>query len=99
MNKKEEILHFLTQNKQELLSRFYLSKIGLFGSFSRDEAQVDSDVDIIVDFKEPVKDIYSVKIALKKYLSKKLGREVDIAREKYLKPYIKEQIQKDTIYV
>ncbi|MEA3492679.1 MAG: nucleotidyltransferase family protein [Campylobacterota bacterium] len=99
MNTKEEILSFLSENKNELLSKFHLSKIGLFGSFSRDEATKDSDIDIIFDFQDNVADIYTLKIELKKYLSQTFNKSVDLAREKYLKPYIKEQILQDAIYV
>jgi predicted nucleotidyltransferase len=99
MNTKTEILNFLIENKSELLSKYHLSKIGLFGSFSRDEATNKSDVDIIFDFKEEVEDVYSMKMALKIYLSEIFNRSIDLAREKYLKPYAKEQILKDVIYV
>jgi len=99
MNTKEEILSFLSENKNELLSKYYLSKIGLFGSFSRGEATKNSDVDIIFDFKENAGDIYSIKTSLKQYLSNTFNRSVDLAREKYLKPYAKKQILQDAIYV
>ena len=99
MNTKEEILHFLRENKHELLSKYHLSKIGLFGSFARDESTQNSDVDIIFDFRENVTDIYTIKVGLKAYLSKNFNRFVDLAREKYLKSFAKKQILQDTIYV
>jgi len=99
MNTQKEILNFLSENKNELLSKYHLSKIGLFGSFSRAEATENSDVDIIFDFKENVADVYGVKTELKLYLSEVFNRSVDLAREKYLKPYAKKQILQDAIYV
>lgn len=99
MNTQKEILNFLSENKNELFLKYHLSKIGLFGSFSREEATENSDVDIIFDFKENVTDVYGVKIELKHYLSKAFNRSVDLAREKYLKPYAKKQILQDAIYV
>jgi predicted nucleotidyltransferase len=99
MNTKEEILQFLKENKLELLSTYHLSKVGLFGSFSRGDETGKSDVDIIFDFDDSVEDAYSVKMALKNHLHTIFGRNVDLAREKYLKPYAKEEILKDTIYV
>ena len=99
MNTKEEILHFLRENKNELLSKYHLSKIGLFGSFARGESTKYSDVDIIFDFSENIDDVYSIKTALKTYLSQQFNRSVDLAREKYLKPFAKEKILQDTIYV
>ncbi len=99
MNTKEEILSFLKQHKEELFATYHLSRIGLFGSYARAEATSNSDVDIIFDFTSEAKDIYSLKMNLKQYLSAAFERSVDLAREKYLKPYAKEMIQKDIIYV
>jgi len=99
MNTQQEILTFLQEHKEELLSRFHLSTIGLFGSFSRGEERAGSDVDILVDFDESVKDVYMAKTALREYLSSSLNRSIDLARQKYLKPYAKEQILKDVIYI
>ncbi len=99
MNTKEEILHFLSENKNELLSTYHLSKIGIFGSFARGESNQESDVDIIFDFHDNVNDVYSLKVALKTYLSQQFNRSVDLAREKYLKPFAKSHILQDTIYV
>ncbi len=99
MNTKKEILTFLQEHKEELLSRFNVSTIGLFGSFSRGEQHASSDVDILVDFDEEVKDFYVVKTALREYLSTSFNRSTDLARQKYLKPYAKEQILKDVIYI
>jgi predicted nucleotidyltransferase len=99
MNTKQEILTFLSEHKEELFSRFHLSKIGLFGSFSRGEQNRESDFDILFDFDENVTDVYSVKNALKEYLSVAFERSIDLAREKYLKSYAKQQILNDVIYV
>ncbi len=100
MDTKEEILHFLTENKEYLLNRYHLSKIGLFGSFAKGKANTNSDVDIIFDFKDnSILDVYTIKLELKNYLSSKFDRDVDLAREKYLKPYAKDEILKSVIYV
>jgi hypothetical protein len=46
---KTVILDFLQQNKQKLAQDFGVTKIGLFGSYARDEARGDSDIDIAVE--------------------------------------------------
>jgi len=99
MNTKQEIITFLQEHKDELLLRFHVSSIGLFGSFSRGEQDENSDVDILVDFDENVIDFYTVKTALKEYLTHSFNRSIDLARKKYLKSYAKEQILKDVIYI
>ena len=99
MNTKQEILSFLQSHKLELLSRFHVRSLGLFGSFARGEEKADSDVDILVDFDDSVTDLYSAKTTLREYLAGSFNRSIDLAREKYLKSYAKEQILQDVIYI
>ena len=99
MNTKKEILDFLKQNQKLLLETYHISRIGLFGSFAREEQKDSSDVDLLIDIEEGTKNIHDLKLSLKKYLSHAFGRNVDLAREKYLKPYAKKHILKDTLYV
>jgi hypothetical protein len=99
MNTKKEILDFLKHNHRFLSEHYHITKIGLFGSFAREEQKPDSDVDILIDIEEGTKNIHDLKVSLKKYLSDAFGRNVDLAREKYLKPYAKKYILKDVVYV
>jgi len=99
MNTKDEILTFLQQNKSYLQERFHITKIGLFGSFARDEQTPTSDVDLLIEMDKNVQNLHDTKEALKIFLSHSFHRNVDVAREKYLKPYAKEKILNDTIYV
>jgi uncharacterized protein len=99
MNTKTEILDFLHANRHLLLTKYHVTKIALFGSFARNEQTSSSDVDLLIELKEDTKNIYDIKSTLKEYLSKSFERSVDLAREKYLKPYAKEQILKDALFV
>jgi len=99
MDTREEILAFLHQNKSTIFSNYHLSKIGLFGSYARGDADAESDVDIVFDFAQSPEDVYLLKSRLRTYLSSAFGRTVDLAREKYLKPYAKDAILKETLYV
>lgn len=99
MNTQDEIVNFLHNNRKLLLEKYHVTKIGLFGSFARNEQQVDSDVDLLIEIEEGTKNIHDLKDALKQFLSLSFDRSVDIAREKYLKPYAREQILRDTVYV
>jgi hypothetical protein len=99
MNTRNEIIEFLKTNRELLLTKYHVTKIGLFGSFARNEQNSDSDVDLLIELEDGTKNIYDLKNSLKEYLSQSFERSVDIAREKYLKPYAKEQILKDTLYV
>jgi len=99
MNTKKEIIDFLKTNHQYIIDTYHITKIGLFGSFARGEQTKHSDVDVLIEIREGTKNIYDLKQSLNSYLSKAFGRNVDLAREKYLKPYAKKFILQDTIYV
>ena len=81
-----------------LYKKYNLTKLGIFGSFARNEQSTDSDIDLIVEFKKGTNNIYEIKTELKQYFKEQFNRDVDIAREKYLKPRIKKEIIKETLY-
>lgn len=94
---KTEILMFLKEHKQELSEKFGLTKIGLFGSYARDEATEESDIDIVVELKRPNLLILS---NLQQTLKELLHKSVDVIRlREKMNPYLKQQINKDAIYV
>jgi len=94
-----EILNFLARNRQYFRDRYGITKIGLFGSYAREEQSIDSDIDLIVEFEKDTPNLYDVKRAIKEYIKDKLKLDVDIAREKYIKSIYRDSILKDTIYV
>jgi len=99
MIKRDEILTFLRERKDELFSDYQLIKIGLFGSFARDEGTEDSDIDLIVEFEPNTENLSEKKSKIKLLVAKRFDREVDLCREKYIKPYFKSQILQSAIYV
>lgn len=99
MTKKEDILSFLRMNKEELFSEFRIVRIGLFGSYANDEATDNSDIDLVLEFLPNTDNLSDKKEKIKKLVSNKFNRKVDLCREKYLKPYFKKQILESAIYV
>ena len=99
MKTRDQILTFLSQNRILLRDQFHIIRIGIFGSFARGEQNISSDLDIIVEFEENTQDLFDLKLQLKDFFQEKLGINVDICREKYIKPGIKETILKETVYV
>jgi predicted nucleotidyltransferase len=73
-----------------------VKEIGVFGSFVRGESKKGSDVDILVEFEEPI-GLFEF-MDLEEYLTNLLGRKVDLVSKKALKPYIGEYIRK-VVYV
>ena len=95
---KEEIISTLRQQKDLLRTKFYVKSIGIFGSFARNEANENSDIDFLVDFEEGNLDYYMIRRNLNDFLSDEFKREVDIAISKALKPFYKDMILKQAIY-
>jgi uncharacterized protein len=98
MKTKDQILMFLVQNKDLFRNKYHIVRIGFFGSYARDEQNIDSDIDLLVEFEDNTQELYDLKLQLKDFFLKSLGIEIDICREKYIKPRIKKQILKETIY-
>jgi len=99
MKTRDDILNFLSQNKNYFRERFHIVKIGLFGSFARNDQNPTSDIDLIVEFKANTQNLYDLKREIKQFIKKELNLSVDIAREKYIKPKYKKSILKETHYV
>ena len=79
---------------ENLLKKYDLDKIGVFGSFARGEKA--NDIDFFIDI-----DNYNLKnlIPLKKELEEITSKEVDIMIKKYANPIVLYRAQKDMIYV
>lgn len=93
----ETIIQKLRLIKPELVSRFYVNSIGLFGSIVREDFSTsNSDVDIIVDFSRPVGIEF---IDLAEYLEKHIDRKVDLVSQKGIKQKYFDRIREDIIYV
>jgi predicted nucleotidyltransferase len=96
---QENILNFLSENKLFLREQFHVVKIGIFGSFARNEQNPDSDIDILIEMENNVSNDYDLKWNLREFLKNQFQRDVDICNSKHIKPYAKEYILKDAIYV
>ena len=68
--------------------------LGLFGSFARDEARPDSDVDLVVDLDHRTFDRF---MDLKLRLEDLLGRKVDLVLSDSLKPRVRDRILREVI--
>ncbi len=73
--------------------KYSISRLGIFGSYVRQEQREDSDLDLLVTFKEPPS-LFKF-IELENFLSETLGIKVDLVMEDALKPTIKERILRE----
>ena len=93
---KTNILNYLKEHYIEFKNKYDVEQIGLFGSYARDEASENSDIDIFVKMKPSLFDM----VAIKEQIENDLDKKVDIIREhKNIKPIFLKMIQKDLIYV
>lgn len=95
--RKEEVLKLLIRHKPELIRRFGITDLALFGSTVRDAARPDSDVDVLVSFDGPAtsKRYFGVQF----YLEDLLGCPIDLVTEKALRPQLRPYIEASAIHV
>ena len=92
---RENLLQILRSLKPELAIRYHVQRIGLFGSFVRGEETETSDVDILVEFSQPVG--FFKFLELEEYLQEALGIKVDLVSKKALKPTIGRYILNEVV--
>lgn len=93
---KKEILKLLKDHKSELQKKFPLKSIALFGSYARDEQTPESDIDVLVEFSEPVGFEF---IDLIDDLEELLNHKIDLVSKKGIKSHYLPYIEEDAIYV
>ena len=86
----------LIKLKPFLSERYFVKKIGYFGSYSRNEQTEKSDIDILVEFRKPLGWEF---FDLQDLLEKELQVKVDLVSVKALKEQLKEAILSQTHYV
>jgi hypothetical protein len=95
---RSEILSYLRENKLEFRDQFGILKIGIFGSYAREEQTDQSDIDILIEMTSDTEDIFDKRLQLRKLLMKHFAKNVDICHEKAVKPIFKDLVFRDAIY-
>jgi len=96
MSTKKEILQKIVEAKEQI-GKYGVKRIGVFGSYIRDEQKKESDVDVLVEFEEGMK-TFDNYMELKFFLEGLLQREVDLVIYDALKPKIKSYIMREIEY-
>lgn len=97
MKALQEVRNILAEHKEELREKYKVKEIGIFGSFIKRKQGKRSDVDILVEFEEPI-GLFKF-MDLEEYLGKLLGTKVDLVSKGALKPRIGEYILKEVVYL
>jgi len=92
----DQIRHTISQYKGPLRDSYKVREIGIFGSAVRGQDTGVSDLDLLVEFSEPI-GLFRF-IELEEFLTKVIGKKVDLVTKKALKPAIKEEILREVVY-
>ena len=92
-----ELKRILSEHKPEIKKKFKVKSIGIFGSYARGKSKERSDVDVLVEFSEPIG--MFVFLDLEEYLQGIFGLKVDLVSKKALKPKIGENILNEVVYI
>jgi len=90
-------INLLKKHEQTIRQKFHVKKIGIFGSFARNEENETSDIDILVEF-DPGCKTFDNYMELKYFIEGIFGRSVDLVTVAALKPQLKENILREVIY-
>ena len=94
---RAQVLQQLSACKADQSARFGIKGLALFGSMARDLAREDSDVDVLVSFDGPASSacFFGVQFCLEDLL----GRPVDLATDKGLRPELRHCIEREALRV
>ena len=91
-----DIENKLKELKPILLQKYFVDKIGYFGSYSRNEQNQFSDIDILVSFTKPLGWEF---FDLQEFLENQLKIKVDLVSEKAIKEQLRQIILNSVKYV
>ncbi len=94
---RDKVLQILRGHLSVLNERFGVRSLALFGSVARDEATAGSDVDVLVEFDQPI-GLFEL-FALQDELEAILNCSVDVGTVDSLKPRIRAQVLEEAVYV
>jgi len=94
---KDEVLKILKDELPYLREKYGMRRIGIFGSYSRGEQNIGSDVDLLVEFDKPIG--FFGFVAVENYIGERLGVKAELVTEDALKPRMKPHVLEEVIYV
>ena len=92
-----EIITFIKNNKKFMREQYGVEKIGVFGSYVKNNIKENSDIDIVIEMNKESKTLHNF-LELKRFLEKNLQREVDLGIESNLKQAVKKEILSEIVY-
>lgn len=96
MLSRTEIENKLQEIKPLLVAKFHVNRIGYFGSYTNGQQTNNSDLDLLVEFSQPIGWEF---FTLERFLEQALGLPVDLVTKNALKERIRETILNQVIYI
>jgi len=97
MYTKTQILEKLKGKKTELLNRYPISELGIFGSYARGDYDKDSDIDILVDFSGKITGFEFIRLAHE--FESLFESKIDLVSRGGIKPQYLPYVEKSLIHV
>ena len=95
--KRAVVLAKLREHYPELADHYGIESLFLFGSVARDQARADSDVDLMVEFQQPI-GLFKF-FELQQRLESLLDCKVDLGTKRSLNPHMRDQTISEAIRV
>jgi len=91
----DDVIRELRRIKDQLRTKYGVTRIGVFGSFARGERGIDSDVDIVVEMEPNL----FLRAGLKAELTARFGKPVDVIRySRGMNERLKRRIDREACY-
>jgi len=83
--------------RHELREQYHVKRIGVFGSYSRNDQTKESDLDLVVEFDQPIGMMAFVH--LRNLIADRLNLKIDLVTPDGLHPLIRDQVLHEVVYV
>jgi predicted nucleotidyltransferase len=97
VHRTEDIHRELAAMKPFLEAEYHVAELAIFGSYARAAQTEESDLDVLVEFDQPIGLLDLVR--LENELGDRLGVDVDLVTRNSLKPRVEARITDDIMYV
>jgi len=95
---RAEILRTLSTHR-DLMRRYGVRSLALFGSIARDNYRAESDVDLLVDYDDAAETTLLDVLRLQDELEALIGRKVQVVTDAALRPHARAEIARDIVNV
>ncbi len=95
---REATIARLQLHLSDLRAKYGIVRIGLFGSFVREQNNDPGDIDVLVEFGDGPVSLFDF-IALRNELAEILGAHVDLVEREALKPTVADRVLREVLYL